>query len=49
MLPDNLKNIVQSGQNKNASVEYIKIELKEMLIYYTLNFGTGRRLGWWKS
>ncbi|MBU0648277.1 nucleotidyl transferase AbiEii/AbiGii toxin family protein [Patescibacteria group bacterium] len=38
MLLNNLKNIVQSGRDKNASVEYIKIELKEMLIYYTLNF-----------
>jgi len=35
---DKLKNIVQIGRNKNASAEYIKIELKEMLIYYTLNF-----------
>lgn len=38
MLMDNLKNIVQLGQDKNVSAEYIKIELKEMLIYYTLNF-----------
>lgn len=38
MLLDNLKNIVQLGRDKNASVEYIKIELKEMLMYYTLNF-----------
>ena len=38
MLLDNLKNIVQSGRDKNLSVEYIKIELKEMLIYYTLDF-----------
>ena len=35
---DKLKNIVQTGRDKNASAEYIKIELKEMLIYYTLNF-----------
>ena len=38
MLPDKFKNIVQLGRDKNASVEYIKIELKEMLIYYALNF-----------
>jgi predicted nucleotidyltransferase component of viral defense system len=38
MLPNSLKNIVQSGRDRNASVEYIKIELKEVLIYYTLNF-----------
>ena len=38
MLIDNLENIVQSGRDKNASQEYIKIELKEVLIYYTLNF-----------
>jgi len=38
MLIDNLENIVKSGRDKNASVEYIKIELKVMLIYYALNF-----------
>ena len=38
MLLNSLKNIVQLGRDRNASVEYIKIELKEMLIYYTLNF-----------
>ena len=38
MLMDKLKNIVQIGRDKNVSAEYIKIELKEMLIYYTLNF-----------
>ncbi len=38
MLPDSLKNIVQLGRDRNMSAEYIKIELKEMLIYYTLNF-----------
>ena len=38
MLINNLEKIVQSGRDKNASQEYIKIELKEMLIYYTLNF-----------
>ncbi|MFH1657507.1 MAG: nucleotidyl transferase AbiEii/AbiGii toxin family protein [bacterium] len=37
-LLDNLKNIIQAGRDKNLSVEYIKIGLKEMLIYYTLNF-----------
>ena len=38
MLINNLEKIVQSGRDKNASAEYIKIELKEALIYYTLNF-----------
>lgn len=38
MLVDSLEKIVQSGRDKNASAEYIKIELKEALIYYTLNF-----------
>ena len=38
MLINNLEKIVQLDRDKNASAEYIKIELKEMLIYYTLNF-----------
>lgn len=38
MLINNLEKIVQSGRDRNASQEYIKIELKEALIYYTLNF-----------
>ena len=38
MLTDSLKNIVQSSRDKNASQEYIKIELKEALIYYTLDY-----------
>ncbi len=38
MLLDNLKTIVQSGRERNVSIEYIKIELKEALIYYTLDF-----------
>ncbi|MEA2098100.1 MAG: nucleotidyl transferase AbiEii/AbiGii toxin family protein [Patescibacteria group bacterium] len=38
MLINNLEKIVQSDRDRNASQEYIKIELKEALIYYTLNF-----------
>jgi len=38
MLIDNLKEIVQISRSKNMSVEYIKIELKEVLIDYTLDF-----------
>ena len=38
MLIDKLKNVVQTGRDKNISAEYIKIELKETLIYYTLDF-----------
>jgi len=38
MLLNNLQKIIQASRDKNLSVEYIKIELKEALIYYTLNF-----------
>ena len=38
MLINNLKKIVQVSRDENVSLEYIKIELKEALIYYTLNF-----------
>ncbi len=38
MLIDNLKKIVKNGKNENLSAEYIKIELKEKLILFTLNF-----------
>ena len=38
MLIDSLKKVVQTSKNENMSMEYIKIELKETLIYYTLNF-----------
>jgi predicted nucleotidyltransferase component of viral defense system len=38
MLIDNLKKSVQAGRDENLSLEYIKIELKEILIYYALNF-----------
>ena len=38
MLINNLEKIVQAGRDRNVSAEYIKIELKEALIYYTLNF-----------
>ncbi len=38
MLINNLQKIVQDGLSKNLSLEYIKIELKESLIYYALDF-----------
>jgi predicted nucleotidyltransferase component of viral defense system len=38
MLIDNLKKIVQKNKDQNMPIEYIKVELKETLIYYTLNF-----------
>ncbi|MCK5475270.1 MAG: nucleotidyl transferase AbiEii/AbiGii toxin family protein [Candidatus Pacebacteria bacterium] len=38
MLINNLERIVQLGRDRNISQEYIKIELKEALIYYALDF-----------
>lgn len=38
MLLNNLKQIVKEGKKTRRSVEYIRIQLKEMLIYYSLNF-----------
>ena len=38
MLFDDLKSIVQEGRNKNLPLAYIKVRLKEALIYYALNF-----------
>lgn len=38
MLTDDLQKIIQKSRAKNLPLEYIKIELKEELIYYALNF-----------
>ncbi|MBU1178450.1 nucleotidyl transferase AbiEii/AbiGii toxin family protein [Patescibacteria group bacterium] len=38
MLINDLKKIVQINKDENLPVEYIKTELKEALIHYTLNF-----------
>lgn len=38
MLIDDLRKAVQENRDENLPVEYIKTELKEMLIHYALNF-----------
>ncbi len=38
MLIDDLKKIIQKSREEKLSLEYIKTELKEELVYYTLNF-----------
>jgi predicted nucleotidyltransferase component of viral defense system len=38
MLINELENIIKIGKDNNSSIEYIKIKIKESLIYYALNF-----------